>query len=64
MENNSLLKLRTINETVKQIKELDPATSVTYNFIRKLCKDNKIKYIKCGNKILINYDDLMNFLSN
>ena len=64
MENKALLKLRTINETIKQIKEEDPNTSITYNFIRCLCRDNKIKYVKCGNKILINYDYLIEYLNN
>ena len=55
--------MRTINEALKQIKELDPQSALTYNALRRLCEDGKVKHIMSGSKTLINFDDLILFLS-
>ena len=56
-------KMRTINEVLKEIKEIDPKSAITYNLLRKLCEEGKIKHVMTGNKALINYDDFLEFLS-
>ena len=63
MENQKALKrMRTITEALNMIKEADHNTSITYYAIKKLCLENKITYIRIGNKIILNYDELLECL--
>lgn len=55
-------RYRTIRECVAELKKLDSGTAVTEFFVRKLCKENKIKYFASGNKSLVSYDDLLRYL--
>lgn len=34
-------RMRTINELVREIKEQDPTSAITYNYVRSLCKERK-----------------------
>lgn len=54
--------VRTIKGALKELKAIDPNTSVTLYAIRKMVKQNKIPYIKTGNKILINMDNLIHYI--
>lgn len=56
-------RMRTIPETLKEIKELDNRTSIKENTIRKLCKENKVKHNYIGNRILVDLDDLILYFS-
>lgn len=56
-------RIRTIRSAISMILECDSKTAITYNFIRKLCDKNLITSIKIGKKILINYDQLLEFLN-
>ncbi len=60
---NEIKRMRTINESLKLIKELDPKSSITYNAIKVLCLDNKIPSIKVGNRIILNFDSLITYLN-
>ena len=62
MEEKSI-RIRTINECLKLIKEEDSETSITYFFLKKLCDSGEINVIKSGNRSYINYDQLINYLS-
>jgi hypothetical protein len=42
----------------------DPETEITEFFIRKMCNQGQVKYYKSGNKSLVNYDSLIEFLKN
>lgn len=65
MENsNCMNRLRTIRCAVKELKKEDPETCITYSIIRKLCEEEKIQYIKQGNRFIVNYDYLINYLYN
>lgn len=44
------------------ISELSKRTGLSYSFIRKLCIQNKIVYIRSGNKYLINLNRFLKFL--
>lgn len=55
-------RYRTIRECAAELKKLDSGTAVTEYFIRRLCKDNLIKYFASGNKSLVSYDDLLRYL--
>ncbi len=59
-----LARMRTINESLTLIKEADPESAITYNFIRKLVQGNKIRFFLSGKKIILNFDDLMEILTN
>lgn len=54
--------VRTIKGALEELKAIDPNTSVTLYAIRKMVKQNKIPYIKTGNKILINVDNLIHYI--
>lgn len=45
------------------IKEVALRTGISESFIRKLCINNKIVYIKSGKKYLINYNKFIDFLN-
>lgn len=45
------------------IKQTVAETNLPYEFIRQLCLQNKIVYIKTGNKYLINLDKFIDYLN-
>lgn len=49
--------------TMLTIQETSNRTGVSYDCIRKLCMQNKIKYIKAGKKYLINFGRFVEFLN-
>lgn len=61
---NNIPKMKTVQQCFQSIKMLDSETAITEWFIRSLCKDNKVKHFMSGNKILVNYDDLLKYLNN
>ncbi len=46
------------------IRETQEVTNLSYEFLRWLCKSGKVKCIKTGNKYMINYESLADFLNN
>lgn len=60
MENK--IRMRTIRQALSEIKELDPSTAVTYNFLRNLCNSRKITTVNIGKKFLLNFDELLALL--
>ena len=60
---NRLPKLRTLSEAYKCIKEMDPDTAVSANYVRCLAISGKVPRIKCGRKYLIDVDVLLDYLS-
>lgn len=54
-----MARMRTINESVKLIKDNDPDSAITYNFIRSLCRSNKIACFTIGRKVILDFDDLL-----
>lgn len=59
----SLAKMRSINEALSLIKAADPDSAVTYNLIKNLIEEDKIKYFKSGKKVILNYDDLLKVIN-
>lgn len=45
------------------ISEASKQTGLSYDFLRKLCLQNKIVYVRAGVKYLINWDKLVEFLN-
>lgn len=57
-------KMRTVKETVKRYKLMDPETPINEYFIRKLVKEKKVPSVLAGNKVLINQDILDAYLNS
>jgi len=57
--NNTVKRMRTINECLRMIQAEDPQSPITYFLLKNLCLDGKVKHIITGNKIFINFDDLL-----
>ncbi|NCB25420.1 MAG: hypothetical protein EOM62_08110 [Bacteroidia bacterium] len=55
-------RLRTINETVRFLKEQDPDTSLTPYFIRRMIVDGQVPTVMAGKKYLVDLDALLIFL--
>ena len=55
--------MRTINEALALIKQQDPETAVTYNFIRKLLDGDRVRHFRSGLRYILNFDDLLNELN-
>ena len=58
----ALARMRSIYEALELIKQSDPNTALTYNSIKKICLEEKIKYFRTGKKIILNYDDLVKLI--
>ena len=58
-----LHRMRTISESVEEIKKMDEQSAVTANCIRSLCKDGKVHCVFTGKKILVDLDALLKYLS-
>ena len=55
--NTNIPRMLTIKATAQE-------TGLAYNYIRNLCLQNKIVYVKAGNKYLINIDKLIDYLNS
>ena len=56
-------RMRTVNESVAEIKAADDQSAVTPNFVRMLCKTGKVRCVFTGKKILVDMDALIRYLS-
>lgn len=63
-ENALLPRMRTVSQCVQEIKNIDHESCITEWYIRTLCKENKIAYFQSGNKLLINFDNLLLYFSS
>ena len=52
-----------IDDTYSKLKEIDSETGISKWFIRNLAKTNKIKTIKTGCKININFASFIEYLA-
>ena len=60
-----LRRMRTIRQALSEIKEMDPNTGLNYNYVNKLCEENKIHNIIVGQKKrLLDLDELLNYFMN
>ena len=56
-------RMRTLDECYNELKAIDPNTSVSKYFIRRLAVSGTIPCIMAGRKRLINFDKLLAYLS-
>ena len=59
MENNIIQMV----PTMLTLQETSSRTGVSYDWLRKLCLQGKIVHIRCGNKYLINFEKLVDYLN-
>ena len=52
-------KLRTIDAAYQELKQLDPGTCISKNYIRACVKCKKLPSVAVGTKRLIDISDLM-----
>ena len=57
------MRYRSIQKCWEEIKMMDKDTAISSWMIRNLCKENKIHYILSGNKALVDFDSLLNYLN-
>ncbi len=58
-----LPRMRTLDECIKELKNIDPSTSVTKYFVRGLALSGAIPTVMVGRKRLINLDGLIQYLN-
>lgn len=57
-------KIRTISQAIEYLKSQDPNSAITEYYLRSLIKQNKIKYVKSGNRYLVNVNFLLDYLKD
>ena len=55
-------KMRSVRETARIFKEMDPETQITETTLRKMIAEGTIPVVKTGVKFLINVDMLIDML--
>ncbi|MBQ7598032.1 MAG: hypothetical protein IJU56_05585 [Clostridia bacterium] len=63
MTTAALPRMRTIPQAFKEIKSIDPNTSITVSVLRRLVKEGAIETVTIEHKRLINMDLLFSWLS-
>ncbi len=56
-------RMRTLSEVYAYIREADPDTAISANYVRCLIISGKIPRVKCGKKYLIDIDLLQDHLA-
>ena len=60
---SAIPRMRTVKQCVEYLKAQDPECCVGEWAVRKMVAQNKFPTIRTGNKILINLDALLGYLS-
>lgn len=55
--------MNTVVPEMCTIKATAEKTGLAYNYIRNLCLQNKIVYVRAGNKYLVNVNKLIEYLN-
>ena len=59
-----IILLRSVRKALELIQKDDKDTAVTLHAIRTWCKENKVRNVKVGNKILVDVGSLLNYVNN
>lgn len=57
-------RMRTISETVCELRALDKNTAITPYFVRQLCIKGVLPTVKAGKKILVNLNDVLEYMND
>ena len=55
-------KMRTVDQTIVWLQQMDPDTALTKTALRRLIKTKQIHPVEVGSKYLIDLDELIAFL--
>ncbi|NLN03859.1 MAG: helix-turn-helix domain-containing protein [Clostridiaceae bacterium] len=55
------MRIRTIRETAKILKEMDPETRITENTLRKLITEGNLPHRTVGKTYLLDVDTIIDF---
>ena len=58
-----LPRMRTIKQTIAELKAQDENTSISEHYLRKLVKTGVIPSVNTGHKILINIDTIGDYIT-
>lgn len=58
-----MVRIRSVQDAYQMLKAEDPDTPVSVSMIRRLLADGTIPCIRNGRKIYLNYDILLDYLS-
>lgn len=58
----ALPRMRLVDQAYEELKQLDPNTAISKNFIRKLAKSGKIHTVQVGRRTLLSFDSLLEYL--
>lgn len=56
-------RMRILKEAAEELRQLDPDSAVTPHMIRQLALGGEIRSVMVGRKRLINFDDLLDYLT-
>lgn len=56
--------MRTVTEASQELKALDQHTAITPYHIRRLCTSGVLPTVKAGKKILLNLNDLIEYMND
>lgn len=57
-------RLRTVSEAAAEIRARDQHTAITPYHIRRLCTSGVLPTVKAGKKILLNLNDLLEYMND
>ena len=60
----ALPRMRVAKECYRMIYDADPQSRISERYIRILAKSGAIPTVQVGNRLLVNYDSLLEFLAN
>ncbi len=63
-EVRKMRRIRTINEAVQMIRREDPDSRISAYMIRSLAYKEKIRSIRSGSKIMVDFDSLIAYLES
>ncbi len=61
---SEIARIRTIDGCVSELKQIDPGSQISRNFVRNLVLAGKVAHTKAGSKYLINFDSLIAYLQS
>ena len=64
MENITLPRMRTIPQTVRELKELDKDTAMNEHCLRKLIADGTLPHVRSGRKIFVCLDTVFEYMAH
>lgn len=59
---SEIARIRTIDGCVSELKQIDPGSQISRNFVRNLVLTGKVIHTKSGSKYLVNFDSLLDYL--